>query len=169
MWFYGSMILVSSPAWCPLAVCPDLKLHNRIHWLWIWEFWINTSKIFRSNKGGSKQQEQSPGLRRTGAWRHIETLPHGKHVNGPRHETRPSSCVSVKHTDFYWSLAAVAEDWRWPYKFARCPRVSASAVKLSIGSTTGCTITEKAHTRAFSWLKVATTAFTFKTLWRHYA
>ena len=44
-----------------------------------------------------------------------------------------------------------------------------SAVKRSIGSTTGCTITEKAPTRAFFWLKAATTAFTFKTLLRHYA
>ena len=32
-----------------------------------------------------------------------------------------------------------------------------------------CTITEKAPTRAFTWLKAATTAFTFKTLLRHYA
>ena len=32
-----------------------------------------------------------------------------------------------------------------------------------------CTITEKAPTRAFSWLKTATTAFTFKTLLKHYA
>ena len=31
------------------------------------------------------------------------------------------------------------------------------------------TITEKAPTSAFSWLKAATTAFTFKTLLRHYA
>ena len=30
-------------------------------------------------------------------------------------------------------------------------------------------ITEKAPTRAFTWLKAATTAFTFKTLLRHYA
>ena len=30
-------------------------------------------------------------------------------------------------------------------------------------------IPEKAPTRAFSWLKAATTAFTFKTLLRHYA
>ena len=30
-------------------------------------------------------------------------------------------------------------------------------------------ITEKAPTGAFSWLKAATTAFTFKTLLRHYA
>ena len=30
-------------------------------------------------------------------------------------------------------------------------------------------ITEKAPTRAFSWLKAATTAFTFKALLRHYA
>ena len=31
------------------------------------------------------------------------------------------------------------------------------------------TITGKAPTRAFSWLKVPTSAFTFKTLIRHYA
>ena len=31
------------------------------------------------------------------------------------------------------------------------------------------TIMEKAPTRAFSWLKAATTAFTFKTLLRHHA
>ena len=31
------------------------------------------------------------------------------------------------------------------------------------------TITEKAPTRAFSWLKTPTSAFTFKTLFRHYA
>ena len=31
------------------------------------------------------------------------------------------------------------------------------------------TITKNAPTRAFSWLKAATTAFTFKTLLRHYA
>ena len=44
-----------------------------------------------------------------------------------------------------------------------------SAANRSIGSTTGCTITEKAPTRAFSWLKARTSAFTFKTLLRHYA
>ena len=40
------------------------------------------------------------------------------------------------------------------------------AVKINRWS---CTITEKAPSRAFSWLKAATTAFTFKTLLRHYA
>ena len=44
-----------------------------------------------------------------------------------------------------------------------------SAANRSIGSTTGCTITEKAPTRAFSWLKAPTSAFIFKTLLRHYA
>ena len=48
-------------------------------------------------------------------------------------------------------------------------RVCASAANRSIGSTNGCTITEKAPTRAFSWLKAATTASTFKNLLRHYA
>ena len=47
--------------------------------------------------------------------------------------------------------------------------IKTSAVKRSIGSTNGSTITEKAPTRAFSYLKAATTAFTFKTLLRHYA
>ena len=41
-----------------------------------------------------------------------------------------------------------------------------SAANRSIGSTTGCTITEKAPTRAFSWLKVPTSAFTLHL--RHY-
>ena len=41
-----------------------------------------------------------------------------------------------------------------------------SASKISIRRFV---ITDKAPTRAFSWLKAATTAFTFKTLLRHYA
>ena len=44
--------------------------------------------------------------------------------------------------------------------------VTNSAWKISIRRFV---ITEKAPTRAFSWLKAATTAFTFKTLLRHYA
>ena len=41
-------------------------------------------------------------------------------------------------------------------------KVLVSAVKRSIGSITGFTITEKAPTRAFSCLKAPTSAFTFK-------
>ena len=44
--------------------------------------------------------------------------------------------------------------------------VDTSASKISIRRFV---ITEKAHTRAFSWLKAATTAFTIKTLLRHNA
>ena len=44
--------------------------------------------------------------------------------------------------------------------------VARSASKISIRRFV---ITEKAPTRAFSWLKAATTAFTFKTHLRHYA
>ena len=57
----------------------------------------------------------------------------------------------------------------YPLIFPIQVRVVSSAVKRSIGSTTGCTITEKAPTRAFSWLKALTSAFTFKKLLRHYA
>ena len=42
--------------------------------------------------------------------------------------------------------------------------VPGSAANRSIGSTTGCTITEKAPTRALSWMKAATSAFKFKTI-----
>ena len=43
-------------------------------------------------------------------------------------------------------------------------------VRLSVSerSIRRFVITEKAPTRAFSWLKAASTAFTFKTLLRHY-
>ena len=54
---------------------------------------------------------------------------------------------------------------------APCP-VSASVLVTTSASKSSIrrfVITEKAPTRAFSWLKAATTAFTFKTLLRHYA
>ena len=40
---------------------------------------------------------------------------------------------------------------------------------ISTSASKRFVITEKAPTRAFSWLKAATTAFTYKTLLRHYA
>ena len=55
--------------------------------------------------------------------------------------------------------------WRWNVN-TLCNCMSRSASKSSIWRFV---ITEKATTRAFSWLKAATTAFTFKTLLRHYA
>ena len=42
-------------------------------------------------------------------------------------------------------------------------------VELQTNVREDFTITEKAPTRAFSWLKAPTSAFTFKTLVRHYA
>merc|ERR1712218_618956 len=52
----------------------------------------------------------------------------------------------------------------------RVSQVSQSVViSASKSSIRRFVITEKAPTRAFSWLKAATTAFTFKTLLRHYA
>ena len=48
-------------------------------------------------------------------------------------------------------------------------RVLVSWLELETINRRSCTITEKAPTRALSWLKAATTTFTFKTLLRHYA
>ena len=49
------------------------------------------------------------------------------------------------------------------------PQLHQSELVLKTINRLSCTITEKDPTRAFSWLKVATTAFTFKNLLRHYA
>ena len=52
------------------------------------------------------------------------------------------------------------------------PKLSGGIIHLllvpQIGYPWSCTITEKAPTRAFSWLKAPTSAFTIKTLLRHY-
>ena len=60
------------------------------------------------------------------------------------------------HRAAHWSCT--------PLNLARAQLPCTSAANRSIGSTTGCTITEKAPTRAFSWLKAPTSAFTCKTL-----
>ena len=61
------------------------------------------------------------------------------------------------HTDIYW-----------PHRLAEhgaiCHLLNASAPSVP---QPVCTITEKAPSRAFSWLKAPTSAFTFKTLLRH--
>ena len=54
-----------------------------------------------------------------------------------------------------------------PHNLAR-GSLTDSAANRSIGSTTGCTITEKAPTRDFSWLKAPTSTFTFKGLSIYY-
>ena len=65
---------------------------------------------------------------------------------------------------FLLSLERVTDSWD-DNRVSAAPqlnvRVSSSASKSSIRRFV---ITEKAPTRAFSWLKAATTAFTFKTL-----
>ena len=60
----------------------------------------------------------------------------------PHHTQTPAICSEGRHTNPI--SASKSSIWRF-------------------------VITEKAPTRAFSWLKAATTAFTFKTLLRHYA
>ena len=50
-----------------------------------------------------------------------------------------------------------------------CGEVARARFSASKSSIRRFVIMEKAPTRAFSWLKAATTDFTFKTLLRHYA
>ena len=99
----------------------------------------------------------------------------------PRLQVRLVPCDNTDNRDAEWQLqgqtpgllhlhfsvfpAVIPSTVTLPPCFCVC----CSAEKLSIGSTTGFTITEKTPTRAFSWLKAPTSAFTFKTLLRHYA
>ena len=50
-----------------------------------------------------------------------------------------------------------------------CPAACVCRLELQTKVPEDFTITEKVPTRAFSWLKVPTSAFTFKTLLRHHA
>ena len=54
-------------------------------------------------------------------------------------------------------------------RYITCLKVGGVDTSASKRSIRRFVITEKAPTRAFSWVKAATTAFTFKTLLRHYA
>ena len=79
------------------------------------------------------------------------------------------------------TLVPTIECLLWPW--LACTGQGTPAICVTVSTVTGrpppssaskssirrFVITEKAHTRAFSWLKAATTIFTFKTLLRHYA
>ena len=76
----------------------------------------------------------------------------------------PSNIVCVNAvSELVWARAGDGRRWDDPISAGA---VAGSASKSSIRRFV---ITKKAPTRAFSWLKAATTAFTFKTLLRHYA
>ena len=74
----------------------------------------------------------------------------------------PTTALPRPRIKYAWAQIV----WRWRLVQRGDDQMTTSAWKSSIQRFV---ITEKAPTRAFSWLKVATTAFTFKTLLRHYA
>ena len=118
-------------------------------------------------------------------------------INRSPLQTNMSLCIgSIHWLQFTTQLvpgaaAAVYKDWNGPNLSCRgqvvCPalwrHICNSFMKLSRESMSRSlqvissaaddpsvfTITEKAPTRAFSWLKAPYSAFTFKTLLRHYA
>ena len=59
----------------------------------------------------------------------------------------------------YFGSHEQKENWVTPF---------VTGIKLQTKVQEDFTITEKAHIRAFSWLKAPTSTFTFKTLLRHY-
>ena len=62
-----------------------------------------------------------------------------------------------------WSAVCLGDPtFVWIADFVLSVEIQTKAIRRFV-------ITEKAPTRAFSWLKAGTTALTFKTLLRHYA
>ena len=99
--------------------------------------------------------------------------------DGYRLQKRPCICIMTRRSDLVpGARLAYAIVWICKSKCAQSTfqseadaqifiaAVSTSASKSSIRRFV---ITEKAPTRAFSWLKAATATFTIKTLLRHYA
>ena len=72
----------------------------------------------------------------------------------------------IKWFDYLWSNKQSMDEQSVLEMLPDKLKVNISASKSSIRRFV---ITEKAPTRVFSWLKAATTAFTLKTLLRHYA
>ena len=75
-------------------------------------------------------------------------------------------CNTASNIAYYHMVTAMARKPHWKLTQAE---VTSSLLVLQTINQRSCTITKKAPNRAFSWLKAATTAFTFKTLLRHYA
>ena len=125
-----------------------------------WKMWMERWQNFCRGTGTSKSNDKSlycigqssadcyPLL---WGWGGQETLQVAD--TRPRGEGRSLGSSSVDCEHFY--------RWGTLFLLVLCsvPSVSQSVF----------TITEKAPTRAFSWLKTPTSAFTFKTLLRHYA
>ena len=66
-------------------------------------------------------------------------------------------------------LTLIARIWRAVEVERSQHGLAASIIELQTMVREDFTITENALTKAFSWLKVLTSAATFKTLFRHYA
>ena len=89
----------------------------------------------------------------------------------------PSCWGSSGHTQFPECAPHLYSGWNLKIEWTRQTVVQPSPAALTNRASNegypevreDFTITEKAPTRAYSWLKAATTAFTFKTLLWHYA
>ena len=94
--------------------------------------------------------------------RPVRVLPGDALVTRCRYDTRDRANITLGGFGFSEEMCVDYVHYypRWLHS------VHSSASKSSIRRFV---ITEKAPTIAFSWLKAATTAFTFKTLLRHYA
>ena len=87
----------------------------------------------------------------------------------PKKVAKPKAEAEPEEKKMFGEGEAVMARWPGSSLFFKA-KVQTSALMLNEGphSTQSFVITEKAPNRAFSWLKAATTAFTFKTLLRHY-
>ena len=121
--------------------------------------WLNFSSLLRPlepGHGGTCSRWRLPTLTVTRGWRGPDTAAAAwtrtQSWDGSSRAPAPGPGGHLPP----WTLLSVV-CWIW---------ISTSASKSSIRRFV---MTEKAPTRAYSWLKAPTSAFTFETLLRHYA
>ena len=97
-------------------------------------------------------------------WKCIQRVPPYPRAN--------NTLSGLSDSKFDWRAWDCTQDYVWLWRLTdgtRSPYHLGLRSSVSKRSIRRFVTTEKAPTRAFSWLKAATTAFTFKTLLRHYA
>ena len=130
--------------------------------------WLLYNRNMALCSPGSGEESDLRARAAAGDWtRHTCEGPPSGHQSSLQGRPRPLPAPAPPHIETSRGqepLQTMITDNRGPGTVLKLVLCSVPSVSQSV-----FTITEKAPTRAFSWLKAPTSAFTFKSLLRHYA